>query len=72
MHPAVLRPLRHAALVALASIMTLPMAATAAPSAAEQPATPRRLAIAIPGGAGVIAREQLGADGGAASRRPGP
>ena len=69
MHPAVLRPLRHAALVALASIMTLPMAATAAPSAAEQPATPRRLAIAIHGGAGVIAREQLGADGGAAYRQ---
>lgn len=69
MHPAVLRPLRHAALVALASIVTLPMAATAAPSAAEQPATPRRLAIAIHGGAGVIAREQLGADGGAAYRQ---
>ena len=69
MRPAVLRPLRHAALVALASIMTLPMAATAAPSAAEQPATPRRLAIAIHGGAGVIAREQLGADGGAAYRQ---
>ena len=49
--------------------MTLPMAATAAPSAAEQPATPRRLAIAIHGGAGVIAREQLGADGGAAYRQ---
>jgi beta-aspartyl-peptidase (threonine type) len=69
MRPAVLRPLRHAALVALASIVTLPMAATAAPSAAEQPATPRRLAIAIHGGAGVIAREQLGADGGAAYRQ---
>ena len=69
MHPAVLRPLRHAALVALASIVTLQMAATAAPSAAEQPATPRRLAIAIHGGAGVIAREQLGADGGAAYRQ---
>jgi beta-aspartyl-peptidase (threonine type) len=69
MHPAVLRPLRHAALVALASIVTLPMAATAAPSAAEQPATPRRLAIAIHGGAGVIAREQLGADGGATYRQ---
>ena len=69
MRPAVLRPLRHAALVALASIMTLPMAATAAPSAAEQPATPSRLAIAIHGGAGVIAREQLGADGGAAYRQ---
>jgi beta-aspartyl-peptidase (threonine type) len=69
MRPAVLRPLRHAALVALASIMTLPMAATAAPAAAEQPATPRRLAIAIHGGAGVIAREQLGADGGAAYRQ---
>jgi beta-aspartyl-peptidase (threonine type) len=69
MHPAVLRPLRHAALVALASIVTLPMAATAAPSAAEQPATPRRLAIAIHGGAGVIAREQLGPDGGAAYRQ---
>ena len=69
MRPAVLRPLRHAALVALASIMTLPMAATAAPSAAEQPATPRRLAIAIHGGAGVIASEQLGADGGAAYRQ---
>jgi len=69
MHQAVLRPLRHAALVALASIVTLPMAATAAPSAAEQPATPRRLAIAIHGGAGVIAREQLGADGGAAYRQ---
>jgi beta-aspartyl-peptidase (threonine type) len=69
MHPSVLRPLRHAALVALASIMTLPMAATAAPSAAEQPATPRRLAIAIHGGAGVIAREQLGPDGGAAYRQ---
>ena len=69
MRPAVLHPLRHAALVALASIMTLPMAATAAPSAAEQPATPRRLAIAIHGGAGVIAREQLGADGGAAYRQ---
>lgn len=69
MHPAVLRPLRHAALVALASIVTLPMAATAAASAAEQPATPRRLAIAIHGGAGVIAREQLGADGGAAYRQ---
>ena len=49
--------------------MTLPMAATPAPSAAEQPATPRRLAIAIHGGAGVIAREQLGADGGAAYRQ---
>jgi beta-aspartyl-peptidase (threonine type) len=69
MRPAVLRPLRHAALVALASIVTLPMAATAAPSAAEQPATPRRLAIAIHGGAGVIAREQLGPDGGAAYRQ---
>jgi beta-aspartyl-peptidase (threonine type) len=69
MHPSVLRPLRHAALVALASIMTVQMAATAAPSAAEQPATPRRLAIAIHGGAGVIAREQLGADGGAAYRQ---
>lgn len=69
MRQAVLHPLRHAALVALASIMTLPMAATAAPSAAEQPATPRRLAIAIHGGAGVIAREQLGADGGAAYRQ---
>jgi beta-aspartyl-peptidase (threonine type) len=69
MHPSVLRPLRHAALVALASIVTLPMAATAAPSAAEQPATPRRLAIAIHGGAGVIAREQLGPDGGAAYRQ---
>jgi beta-aspartyl-peptidase (threonine type) len=69
MRPAVLRPLRHAALVALASIVTLPMAATAAPSAAEQPATPRRLAIAIHGGAGVIAREQLGADGGATYRQ---
>ena len=69
MRPAALRPLRHAALVALASIMTLPMAATAAPAAAEQPATPRRLAIAIHGGAGVIAREQLGADGGAAYRQ---
>ncbi len=69
MRPAVLHPLRHAALVALASIVTLPMAATAAPSAAEQPATPRRLAIAIHGGAGVIAREQLGADGGAAYRQ---
>jgi beta-aspartyl-peptidase (threonine type) len=69
MHPSVLRPLRHAALVALASIVTLPMAATAAPWAAEQPATPRRLAIAIHGGAGVIAREQLGADGGAAYRQ---
>ena len=69
MRPAVLHPLRHAALVALASIMTLPMAATAAPAAAEQPATPRRLAIAIHGGAGVIAREQLGADGGAAYRQ---
>jgi L-asparaginase / beta-aspartyl-peptidase len=69
MRPAVLHPRRHAALVALASIMTLPMAATAAPSAAEQPATPRRLAIAIHGGAGVIAREQLGADGGAAYRQ---
>jgi beta-aspartyl-peptidase (threonine type) len=55
--------------VALASIVTLPMAATAAPSAAEQPATPRRLAIAIHGGAGVIAREQLGADGGATYRQ---
>lgn len=69
MHPAALRPLRHAALVALASIVILPMAATAAASAAEQPATPRRLAIAIHGGAGVIAREQLGADGGAAYRQ---
>ncbi len=69
MRQAALHPLRHAALVALASIMTLPMAATAAPSAAEQPATPRRLAIAIHGGAGVIAREQLGADGGAAYRQ---
>ena len=69
MHPSVLRPLRHAALVALASIMTVQMAATAAPSAAEQPASPRRLAIAIHGGAGVIAREQLGADGGAAYRQ---
>jgi hypothetical protein len=64
MHTAFLRPLRHVALVAMTSILTLSMAATAAPSAAEQPATPRRLAIAIHGGAGVIAREQLGADGG--------
>ncbi len=69
MHRAVLRPLRHAALVAMASILTVSTAATAAPSAAEQPATPRRLAIAIHGGAGVIAREQLGADGGAAYRQ---
>ena len=69
MHRAVLRPLRHAALVAMASILTMSTAATAAPSAAEQPATPRRLAIAIHGGAGVIAREQLGADGGAAYRQ---
>ena len=69
MHRAVLRPLRHAALVAMASILTVSTAATAAPSAAEQPATSRRLAIAIHGGAGVIAREQLGADGGAAYRQ---
>jgi len=69
MHTAFLRPLRHVALVAMTSILTLSMAATAAPSAAEQPATPRRLAIAIHGGAGVIAREQLGADGGAAYRQ---
>lgn len=69
MHPAVLRPLRHAALMAMASILTMSTAATAAPSAVEQPATPRRLAIAIHGGAGVIAREQLGADGGAAYRQ---
>ena len=69
MHRAVLRPLRHAALVAMASILTVSTAATAAPSAAEQPATPRRLAIAVHGGAGVIAREQLGADGGAAYRQ---
>ena len=69
MHRAVLRPLRHAALVAMASILTMSTAATAAPSAAEHPATPRRLAIAIHGGAGVIAREQLGADGGAAYRQ---
>ena len=69
MHRAVLHPLRHAALVAMASILTVSTAATAAPSAAEQPATPRRLAIAIHGGAGVIAREQLGADGGAAYRQ---
>lgn len=69
MHRAVLRPLRHAALVAMASILTMSTAATAAPSAAEQPATSRRLAIAIHGGAGVIAREQLGADGGAAYRQ---
>jgi beta-aspartyl-peptidase (threonine type) len=53
----------------MASILTVSTAATAAPSAAEQPATPRRLAIAIHGGAGVIAREQLGADGGAAYRQ---
>ncbi len=69
MHRAVLRPLRHAALVAMASILTVSTAATAAPSAAEQPATSRRLAIAIHGGAGVIAREQWGADGGAAYRQ---
>jgi beta-aspartyl-peptidase (threonine type) len=53
----------------MASILTVSTAATAAPSAAEQPATSRRLAIAIHGGAGVIAREQLGADGGAAYRQ---
>ena len=69
MHRAVLRPLRHAALVAMASILTVSTAATAAPSAAEQPATSRRLAIASHGGAGVIAREPLGADGGAAYRQ---
>ena len=69
MHTAFLRPLRHVALVAMASILTMSMAAPAAPSAAEQPATPRRLAIAIHGGAGVIARDQLGADGGAAYRQ---
>ena len=69
MRTTVLRPLRHAALVAMASILTMSTAATAAASAAEQLATPRRLAIAIHGGAGVIAREQLGADGGAAYRQ---
>ena len=69
MHTAFLRPLRHVALVAMASILTMSMAAPAAPSATEQPATPRRLAIAIHGGAGVIARDQLGADGGAAYRQ---
>jgi beta-aspartyl-peptidase (threonine type) len=69
MRTSVLRPLRHAALVAMASILTMSTAATAAASAAEQLATPRRLAIAIHGGAGVIAREQLGADGGAAYRQ---
>jgi beta-aspartyl-peptidase (threonine type) len=53
----------------MASILTMSTAATAAASAAEQLATPRRLAIAIHGGAGVIAREQLGADGGAAYRQ---
>ena len=69
MRTSVLRPLRHAALVAMASILTMSTAATAAASAAEQLATPRRLAIAIHGGAGVIAREQLGPDGGAAYRQ---
>ena len=53
-----------AAAAAAAMTLTTP-AAQAADAAATAAAKPRRLAIAIHGGAGVISREQLGPDGGA-------
>ena len=55
----------------LAATLAMTLAAPAAQGAGsdQRPAAePRRLAIAIHGGAGVIAREQLGPDGGAAYR----
>ena len=50
---------------AAAAAMTLTTPAAQAADAAATAAKPRRLAIAIHGGAGVISREQLGPDGGA-------
>ena len=57
---------RAAALAsAVAAAMTIAAPAAQAADAAATTAEPRRLAIAIHGGAGVISREQLGPDGGA-------
>ena len=58
--------LRGRVALAITLMMTVTAAATHAADAAATAAKPRRIALAIHGGAGVISRDQLGPDGGAA------